>query len=268
MRSSRVARWFAAGALGLVSVLSMSTPAAADAVDPAGKCAGSAMWLTGGFSESTGALDREDVIEIPRKDQVRWSGQVVGPRAGAERSVAGRVNVLLPPPFGGIAIGRWGPTGTEVEKSGTYNYDLPSYVPADVEFDLWASHDEGGQRFCTGAVGLVIEGGPFDSPVIWVALAGLLLFGILLGLLGRRPEGGTGFGRVILGILVGLPFGLFLAATLVLFGVLPLASVLVTVIVALGLVLGAIWAKWAPFGGGGGGGPADETPSAPPAPAA
>jgi len=255
---SAVARMLVAVAVGALSALPAATPVAADAVSPSGRCSGTATWTEGDFTEETGALDVEDVIEIPRKDQVRWSGKVVGPTAGAERRVSGRVYVALPPPFGGITVGRWGPTGTEVEKSGTYDYNLPSLVPADVEFDLWASHNEGGDPFCRGAVGLVIEGGPFDSPVIWVALIGLLLFTVLLGLLGRRPAGGDGFGRAVLGALVGLLFGLFAAATIVLFGLLPLASVLVTVIVAAGLVLGAIWAKWAPLGGGGG----SATPSA------
>ena len=263
MGSSRFSRWLAAAALATVSVLAVAPqPAAADIVDPAGSCTGTAAWSTGGFTENSGELVRDDVVVVPRKDQVQWTGTVVGPTAGAERQVSGRVYVALFPPLSGITVGTWGPTGTEVEKAGTYSYDLPSYVPAEVEFDLWASHSEGGQRHCTGAVGLVIEGGPFDSPLIWVALAGLLIFGILLGLLGRRPEGGTGFGRIILGILVGLPFGVFLAATLVLFGVLPLASILVTIIMALGLILGPIWAKWAPFGGG------RATPPAPPAPPA
>jgi hypothetical protein len=257
---SRVGRLFAASLLLAVSVLTFASPAAAEIVEPAGACSGTAAWTEGGFTENTGALVRDDAIEIPRKDQVQWSGRVVGPTAGTERSVSGRVFVALPPPFGGIRVGSWGPTGTEVEKSGTYSYDLPGYVPADVEFDLWAFHHEGSATHCHGAVGLVIEGGPFDSPLIWVALVGLLLSTVLLGLLGRRPEGGAGFGRLLLGAVVGFFFGLFGAATLVLFGVLPLASVLVTILIAAGLVLGAIWARWAPLGGG-------STPTPTPAPA-
>ena len=153
----------------------------------------------------------------------------------------------LPPPFGAISIADWSGGATEVERSGTYAYDLPSFVPSGVRLDLVASHDEAGKRHCSASVGLIIPGGPFDSPVIWVALAGLAVLGGLLVLLGRsatRP----GAGRIVGGALLGLPFGLFGALTLVLFGAVPLASPLVTVLIVLGAVVGALWTWWSPLG--------------------
>ncbi|GAA1133322.1 hypothetical protein [Nocardioides aquiterrae] len=54
-------------------------------------------------------------------------------------------------------------------------------------------------------------------------------------------------GRPVLGVVAGFLFGLFLAATLVFAGVLPLNSVLVTVLPFLGIGYGLVMAKVAPF---------------------
>ncbi len=55
-------------------------------------------------------------------------------------------------------------------------------------------------------------------------------------------------GRPVLGVFAGFFFGLFLAVTLVLAGVLPLNSVLVLAIPIIGIVYGLLMAKLAPFG--------------------
>ncbi len=55
-------------------------------------------------------------------------------------------------------------------------------------------------------------------------------------------------GRPVLGFFAGLLFGVFLAVTLVLAGVLPLNSVLVSALPVLGIVYGLLMAGWAPFG--------------------
>jgi hypothetical protein len=57
-----------------------------------------------------------------------------------------------------------------------------------------------------------------------VALLAALLFGGAVLLLGR---GASSSGRIVGGALLGLPFGLFVGLTLVLLGVIPLASGLV-----------------------------------------
>jgi hypothetical protein len=151
----------------------------------------------------------------------------------------------LPPPFGSVGIADWDGRSAQVERTGTYDYDLPSLVPAGVRLDLSAWHDEAGRRHCTADVGLIIRGGPFDSPLIWVALLGLVLFGAALAMVGlssARP----GPGRIVTGALLGLPFGLFLSLAGVLFGAIPLASPLVTVLIFVGAAAGALWTVWSP----------------------
>jgi len=231
----------------VAATLGWAGPAAAEIVTPAGACVATAAWKADGVNRTSAQLSPEAVIEIQRADSVAWSGSVVGPTAGRSREVAGRVALRLPVPFGTVDIADWGGPATDVKRSGTYAYDLPKLVPAGVRLDLAASHDESGRRHCTAGVGLVIRGGPFDSPLIWAALVGLIAFASGLLLLGRgtRPAGA---GRIVGGALLGLPFGLFLGLTLVLFGLLPLASPLVTALLAVGLIGGALWTFWSPLG--------------------
>jgi hypothetical protein len=54
--------------------------------------------------------------------------------------------------------------------------------------------------------------------------------------------------RWFIGALSGLCCGFFLGTTLLLFGVMPLQSPVLTVLPAAGLVLGAAWGTWAPIG--------------------
>lgn len=248
VRRSRFVRLGAAAALTAVALLGASGPASADVVTPPGACVGSGAWKAGGFSRTTPQLGPDDIIEISRSDEVSWAGTVTGPGAGTSREVAGRVALRLPPLFGTISIADWGGATTDVERKGSYAYDLPGLVPANVELDLLASHDEAGRRHCTATVGLIIAGGAFDSPLVWVALAGLLLFTSLLVLLGRSAMTTPGVGRIAAGALLGLPFGLFVGLTLVLFGLIPLASPLVTTLLGIGLFVGGVWTWWSPLG--------------------
>jgi len=225
-------------------LLAVPGPVPGDIVAPAAACVGTATWASSGVPRSSAALSSGDVIEIPRADTVAWTGKVVGPAPGAPRPVAGRVALRLPPPLGSIGIASWTGSASVVEKSGSYRYDLPSLVPSGVRLDLLVSHEEGGRRYCTASVGLIIPGGPFDSPLIWAALALALasLGGLLL--LGRSRSSP---GRLASGAVVGLLFGVFAGLTLVLLGVLPLASLLVSVLAVVGLIVGLLWTFFAPL---------------------
>ncbi|MGI9585842.1 MAG: hypothetical protein ACR2N7_09665 [Acidimicrobiia bacterium] len=58
-------------------------------------------------------------------------------------------------------------------------------------------------------------------------------------------------GRPFLGVISGFFFGLFGAAALFLFGVIPLDSHLIWILPLAGVILGLAMAAWAPFGSGG-----------------
>ena len=57
-------------------------------------------------------------------------------------------------------------------------------------------------------------------------------------------------GRPVMGAIFGFLFFLFLALDLLFFGVIPLKSVLITVLPLIGIVVGLVWAKFAPIGAG------------------
>jgi hypothetical protein len=236
-------------ALTALALFAAAAPAHAEIVSPAGACAGSATWKKGGITKTSAGLTPADIIEIPRSDEVSWKGSVAGPAAGASREVAGGVALRLPWPLGTLDLADWGAKATAVEQSGTYRYDLPAVVPSGVVLELQVTHDEKGQRHCTAEVGVVIAGGPFDSPLIWAALAGVLLLVGALALLGRSPTRPSA-GRIVGGGLLGLPFGLFLGLTLVLLGLIPLASPIVTILLPVGVAAGALWTWWSPLGPG------------------
>ena len=59
----------------------------------------------------------------------------------------------------------------------------------------------------------------------------------------RRPRG-----RAVLGAFAGFLLFLFVAIDLLLFGVIPLQSALITVLPLLGILIGVVWGRRAPLG--------------------
>jgi hypothetical protein len=149
---------YAGGALALAGgyLLAAAPPAAAELADPPGACVGTGAWRDGGFTVVSSDADPGEVIEIPRADQVAWTGVVSGPEPGPERPIAGRISLRLPPPLGQVTVDQWDGTGVNVEASGTESYDLPALVPARVVFTLYGEHREAGQVFCAGTAKLRI----------------------------------------------------------------------------------------------------------------
>src|SRR5690606_35242635 len=232
--------------LAAVGVAAWPDPAAADLVDPPGSCVGTGTWHDGGFTVDSSTAERGTVIEVPRADRVSWSGEVVGVDPGTERTIAGSVAGRLPVPLGSFTLTDWAGPTTTAAASGTETYDLPSFVPAGVVFQLQVEHYEDGALYCSGAAQLRIAGGPFDSPLIWIVLAATVLFGVLLALTGLAPSPGNG--QLIVGALLGLPFGWFIGLTAVMFGAVPLDSVLPLVDAVLCAGGGAVWARLSPLG--------------------
>lgn len=164
----RIVRSVCAVALfGAVVVGSQSTASAQ--LD--GTCSASAEWQGTELSiDAKGVGD--EVVTIPRSGTVDWRGSV--PSAPGE--YRGNVTIQLPPPFGAIEVDSWSGDSATTSNSGSEEYDLPSLVPAGVEFRVEGTHtDDNGT--CSGHVLLQVDGGPFDSPLVYGTLLGTIVSG-------------------------------------------------------------------------------------------
>jgi hypothetical protein len=174
------ARWLVP--IGMLTlVLTMSSGRAAAELDPGNNdCTGSGVFRSDGRKVDAESIG-ETVVKIERKDSVDWEGSVAGPPGVYSGSIA----VDLPPPWPDLHIDSWGGNSQSTGNKGTKDYDLPSFVPAGVEFQVVGGHtDEVGS--CSGHVNLEIRGGAFDSPATAISLgATAVTLGGLLGTL--RP---------------------------------------------------------------------------------
>jgi hypothetical protein len=161
------------------AVVGGGSNAAAQLDDNGPGCAASATFETGTKSGGSFTIDPavagNPVYEIPRKDTVSWVGSVELPPG----TYSGLVSVDLPPPIGRVTIDSWSGDSQTTGNEGAHSYDLPSLVPAGVTFRVRGAHtDDNGT--CSGFVDLKIEGGPFDSPVAPIGLAGTAVTGAAL----------------------------------------------------------------------------------------
>ncbi|CAB4365088.1 MAG: hypothetical protein F2681_13400 [Actinobacteria bacterium] len=184
----RPTRWIFVGLLFGLLVVGSSGPAAAQL---GGECTASGVWQNKGLTVDAATIGN-DLVTVPRKDTVDWTGSV-GSAPGTYR---GSVWLELPPPFGKVEIDSWHGTGTNTANSGSKTYSLPKFVPAGVEFTVSGEHiDSNG--VCSGSVRVQVEGGPFDSPVTYAALVltiatGGPLAALLLGM--AKAAIAAGFG--------------------------------------------------------------------------
>jgi hypothetical protein len=139
-----------------------------------GNCSATASFVTGTnargpFTVDTATIGNE-TIKVRRSDTVEWKGGVPAPPG----KYSGYVKIDLPPLVPDVTVETWKGDGQTTENSGTETYDLPSIVPAGVTFQVIGRHaDTNG--VCSGVVDVEIEGGPFDSPLTAVSLAGTLV---------------------------------------------------------------------------------------------
>lgn len=170
-------------ALGIAGffVIAGSAPAGAT-VSPA--CSG-----TGDFEASGHHYTAADsgVDEIPRKDDVDWEGQITG--VSGEQPYSGHISLELPPPFGSVDIDSWSGTSDATSNSGTKHYDIPGFVPANVEFEVSGAHTQGSVS-CSGSVKVKIEGGSVNAFSIG-SLVGTVLTGAGLVFAGKASVGGA-----------------------------------------------------------------------------
>lgn len=185
---SRCFRLVGAGVLvGAVALMTSTDVASADVTGP---CDGSGNFTEGTDADGPFRVDARsiggDLVVIPRSDTVEWQGSVAGP-PGEYR---GSISLDLPAPFGDITIDDWSGDSETTSNSGVKDYDLPSFVPAGVEFKVVGQHrDDNGT--CSGSVRLEIEGGPFDSPAAPIGLGLTAITGVGFAF-GIKPLFGRG----------------------------------------------------------------------------
>jgi hypothetical protein len=174
-------------ALLTAGTFAWATPAGADVVVPKGACHGEGKWQKAGLNEASADHVPSDVIKVPRKDTVAWTGGIGTAEPGAtiaDRPIKGSVQIQLPPPVGWVTIDDWGKHTTAAANSGTHSYDFPN-VLVGVKMKLQGSHYDNGNLTCKGSVFVQIEGG--SNPLKMAGLIGMILFGLLL-LYSGRPK--------------------------------------------------------------------------------
>ncbi|HEY7628682.1 MAG TPA: hypothetical protein VH761_16545 [Ilumatobacteraceae bacterium] len=173
------ARWLLPfGMIGFALVASAGRASAN--IESTNGCNGAGEWEDDGLQVDAASIG-DQVVEIPRSDTVDWQGSV----SAAPGAYEGAIGLDLPPPFGEVGIDDWSGDTDSTSNAGVRDYDIPSFVPAGVEFKVVGHHnDENGT--CTGYVRLEIEGGPFDSPAAPISLVATAAAGA--GLVGTlRP---------------------------------------------------------------------------------
>jgi len=166
----RFSRWCFAGA-GTALLVFGSTSMAGAEISGTNGCQAAGRWREAGIVVD--AASATGVIVIPRADTVDWEAAVAAPPG----SYRGSVWVELPPPFGQMEIDSWSGDSQTTSNSGSHEYDLPSMVPAGVDIVVGGEHiDQNGT--CSGAVTVQLDGGPFDSPLTAISLAGTAVTGL------------------------------------------------------------------------------------------
>jgi hypothetical protein len=185
-------RAVAAGLAGGVAVGALVTLAAPAGATLAGGCKGEGTFAVGSKDSGKGPFVAEkipasEVITIPLKDSVTWSGSV--PVPAAQRDINGFVKVKLPWPFSGFTIDSWGGPSSKIENNGVKDYKLPSLMPRDTEFKVYGAHHDANGVNCAGFLLVKVEGSYFDSAVTYIALGATLILLILFWLTGKAKAG-------------------------------------------------------------------------------
>ena len=174
-----------ASGIAVGALVTLASPAGATL---AGPCSGQGTFAVGSKDSGKGPFVAEkipasQVVTVPLKDSVTWSGSVAV--AAAQRNINGFVAVKLPWPFSGFTVDSWNGPSSKVANNGVKTYKLPSLIPRDTEFKVYGAHHEPNGVNCAGFVRIKVEGSYFDSFLTWIALALTLIFLILFFLTGR-----------------------------------------------------------------------------------
>jgi hypothetical protein len=156
--------------------LAVSGPAGAEAVSPPGACVVNGKWKKAGITVRSVEHEPSDVIDIPRRDIVGWKGRIkggAGDKNTKRRDISGRVTIEMP--LGqSVEVNTWDGTSVRTAKKGRRGYNLPS-IFSGVKLKLHGEHSENGQKVCSGSVYLQVEGSATSNPLLWAAVAGLVI---------------------------------------------------------------------------------------------
>ncbi len=162
-------RYLSLGAVAFGFVIGgAASPVSADIPGSSG-CEGSGGWLEDGLVVQ--ATTTGGVYTIPYSDTVFWQGSVAAPPG----VYSGSVSVDLPPPFGEVLIDDWSGDSEVTGNDGEHEYDLPSLVPAGVEFEVFGQHEDQNGT-CSATITFELDGEPLDSSITFVAIGGTLFF--------------------------------------------------------------------------------------------
>ncbi len=153
-----------AGALaGLVIALASFALASADtdgSVAPAfsGPCTAQAQIQ--GFGSIDPAASG-GVYTVPKSGSASYIGVVNV--SGEDRVTSGKVEVALPGPLPGINIKSWSGDDTDgTSDSGTVTWDLPGWLPGNIEMKVSGFHQDEGAR-CEGSIIIKLDGSGLAS---------------------------------------------------------------------------------------------------------
>ena len=131
------------------------------------------------------------VYEIPLSGTAQYSGAVTG-SVTPPRPISGQVYIDGPLGTKISVFDDWTwstPDSDLVNKSGSVDWDLPSWLPRGTELTVSGVHNDVG-LVCEGSVTFKLEGGFFDSPLGVVSVVGTVLSGIgLVGALFAKAGG-------------------------------------------------------------------------------
>jgi len=250
LRRRPVASLIVLGTMTMLSMTALASPVSAEVIE--GPCTGSATFA--GPITVTESQPLSETTIVPEADTVQYIGKLnIDPPADLV-PFAGGIDVALPPPLGGWTVVSWTGDTVEVADDGSYAYSVPSYVPRGTGgLRVTATHTQQGVT-CIVAVTMALEGSP--STAAFIGAIAAIVFGIGTFGAGFRTDGRMMNGRPILGIISGFLFGVFAGISLFLWGMIPLDSVLLSILPFVGIAIGLAMAAWAPFGGSPGSAPA------------
>jgi len=157
------------GTMTLFTIAALSTPVGAVVSGP---CTGSAVFSTGATITAEQPLDPATVI--PDADDVLYQGSIDIPPPDEPIPFEGGISAEIAG-VGSFPVANWGGETEDVSASGTYIYEVPSWVPRGTGDILLTGHHAQGGAECTGQVKVTLEGDPGAGAII--ALTGTVLFG-------------------------------------------------------------------------------------------